>query len=46
MRLVLSLKKMVKLDIYNLTATPLNRLKEPNLRPAPETIEKVNNLMF
>jgi 2-oxoglutarate ferredoxin oxidoreductase subunit beta len=34
------------LDIYNLTATPLNRLKEPNLRPAPETIEKVNNLMF
>jgi 2-oxoglutarate ferredoxin oxidoreductase subunit beta len=34
------------LDIYNLTATPLNRLKEPNLRPAPGTIEKVNNLMF
>ena len=34
------------LDIYNLTATPLNRLKEPNLRPAPETIGKVNNLMF
>jgi 2-oxoglutarate ferredoxin oxidoreductase subunit beta len=34
------------LDIYNLTGTPLNRLKEPNLRPAPETIQKVNNLMF
>jgi 2-oxoglutarate ferredoxin oxidoreductase subunit beta len=34
------------LDIYNLTSTPLNRLKEPNLRPAPETIQKVNNLMF
>ena len=34
------------LDIYNLTSTPLNRLKEPNLRPAPSTIEKVNNLMF
>jgi 2-oxoglutarate ferredoxin oxidoreductase subunit beta len=34
------------LDIYNLTGTPLNRLKEANLRPAPQTIEKVNNLMF
>jgi 2-oxoglutarate ferredoxin oxidoreductase subunit beta len=34
------------LDIYNLTATPLNRLKEPNLRPKPESIVKVNNLMF
>jgi 2-oxoglutarate ferredoxin oxidoreductase subunit beta len=34
------------LDIYNLTSTPLNRLKEAELRPAPETIEKVNNLMF
>jgi 2-oxoglutarate ferredoxin oxidoreductase subunit beta len=34
------------LDIYNLTGTPLNRLKEPNLRPARESIEKVNNLMF
>jgi hypothetical protein len=34
------------LDVYKLTSTPLNRLKEPELRPAPETIEKVNNLMF
>jgi 2-oxoglutarate ferredoxin oxidoreductase subunit beta len=34
------------LDIYNLTATPLNRLKEPELRPAPETMQKVNDLMF
>jgi 2-oxoglutarate/2-oxoacid ferredoxin oxidoreductase subunit beta len=34
------------LDIYNLTGTPLNRLKEPNLRPARESIVKVNNLMF
>lgn len=34
------------LDIYNLTSTPLNRLKEAELRPAPETVEKVNSLMF
>lgn len=34
------------LDIYNLTSTPLNRLKEANLRPAPESIQKVNSLMF
>jgi 2-oxoglutarate ferredoxin oxidoreductase subunit beta len=34
------------LDIYNLTETALNRLKEPNLRPGPDTIEQVNNLMF
>lgn len=34
------------LDIYNLTETPLNRLKTSQLRPAQETIEKVNNLMF
>lgn len=34
------------LDIYNLTSEPLNRLKEANLRPKPESIVKVNNLMF
>jgi 2-oxoglutarate ferredoxin oxidoreductase subunit beta len=34
------------LDIYNLTAEPLNRLKESALRPNPESIVKVNNLMF
>ena len=33
-------------DIYNLTETPLNRLGESRLRPAPETMEMVNNLMF
>lgn len=34
------------LDIYNLPDTPLNRLSENVLRPGPETIEKVNALMF
>jgi len=33
-------------DIYNLVDTPLNRLTEVDLRPAPETINKVNALMF
>jgi 2-oxoglutarate/2-oxoacid ferredoxin oxidoreductase subunit beta len=32
--------------IYHLTETPLNRLPESRLRPAPETIAQVNNLMF
>jgi len=34
------------LDIYNLTETPLNRLKESQIRPPRETIEKVNAMMF
>lgn len=33
-------------DIYNLPSTPLNRLTEDRLRPAPETIQVVNDLMF
>jgi 2-oxoglutarate/2-oxoacid ferredoxin oxidoreductase subunit beta len=33
-------------ELYNLTETPLNRLTENRLRPAPETIDKVNDLMF
>lgn len=33
-------------DIYNLPETPLNRLPESSLRPGPETIHKVNDLMF
>jgi 2-oxoglutarate ferredoxin oxidoreductase subunit beta len=33
-------------DIYNLTETPLNRLPESRLRPSPESIKKVNDLMF
>lgn len=33
-------------DIYQLTKTPLNRLSADRLRPAPETIETVNQLMF
>ncbi len=33
-------------DIYNLPDTPLNRLPEDRIRPARETIEQVNALMF
>src|SRR4030042_5649018 len=33
-------------DRYNLTSTPLNRLPESLLRPASETMQKVNDLMF
>jgi 2-oxoglutarate ferredoxin oxidoreductase subunit beta len=34
------------MDIYNLTETPLNRLTNDRLRPAPETMKTVNDLMF
>lgn len=33
-------------EIYNLPDTPLNRLPEDRLRPAPETLQKINDLMF
>ena len=33
-------------DTYNLVHTPLNRLEEADLRPAPDVIDKVNALMF
>lgn len=33
-------------EIYNLPETPLNRLPESRIRPAPETIQRVNDLMF
>ncbi len=33
-------------DTHNLVETPLNRLAEAELRPAPEMIDKVNALMF
>ncbi len=33
-------------DLYNLVDKPLNRLTEAELRPAPETIERVNAMMF
>ncbi len=33
-------------DLYNLVDTPLNRLTEADLRPAPETIDEINALMF
>jgi len=33
-------------DIYNLPETPLNRMTAERLRPAKETIQKINDLMF
>jgi hypothetical protein len=33
-------------EIYDLVDTPLNRLEEADLRPAPEMIDKINALMF
>ncbi len=33
-------------DLYNLVDKPLNRLTEAELRPSPETIERVNAMMF
>ncbi len=33
-------------ELSNLSETPLNRLQEKDLRPAPETIKKINDLMF
>ena len=33
-------------DIYNLVDAPLNRLTEKDLRPASQTIEKINAMMF
>ncbi|RME90403.1 MAG: 2-oxoacid:ferredoxin oxidoreductase subunit beta [Anaerolineae bacterium] len=33
-------------DLYNLVDKPLNRLTEEELRPAPETIKEINDLMF
>jgi 2-oxoglutarate ferredoxin oxidoreductase subunit beta len=33
-------------DIYNLVDEPLNRLTEKDLRPASQTIEKINAMMF
>jgi 2-oxoglutarate ferredoxin oxidoreductase subunit beta len=33
-------------DIYNLVDTPLNRLTEADMRPARQTIEKINAMLF
>jgi 2-oxoglutarate ferredoxin oxidoreductase subunit beta len=33
-------------DIYNLPDTPLNRLEESQMRPPPESIDRVNAMMF
>ncbi len=33
-------------ELHNLVETPLNRLTEKDLRPAPETIDRINAMMF
>jgi 2-oxoglutarate ferredoxin oxidoreductase subunit beta len=33
-------------ETYDLIETPLNRLQEADLRPAPEMMQKINDLMF
>ena len=33
-------------ELYNLVDEPLNRLKDSDLRPAPDTIDMVNGMMF
>jgi 2-oxoglutarate ferredoxin oxidoreductase subunit beta len=33
-------------DLYNMPATPLNRMTEAQLRPSPESLERINELMF
>jgi len=38
--------KPALIDKYNLTDTPLNRLTEKELRPGPETINQINEMMF
>ena len=42
----ISTDKAVLSETYNLVDTPLNRLTESDLRPAPAMIDKVNALMF
>ncbi len=34
------------IDLYDLVETPLNRLTEKDLRPGPETVKIINDLMF
>jgi len=38
--------KPVLADQYNLVEKPLNRLTPEEIRPKPETIKKINDLMF
>jgi 2-oxoglutarate/2-oxoacid ferredoxin oxidoreductase subunit beta len=42
----ISTDKPTLADTYDLVDTPLNRLEEQDLRPAPDMIDKVNALMF
>lgn len=42
----LNTEKPSLVETHNLVDTPLNRLTDSDLRPAPEMINKVNDLMF
>ena len=33
-------------DLYNLPETPLNRLSNEKLRPSPESLAEINQVMF
>ena len=33
-------------DMYNLVDKPLNRLSETEIRPASQTLDKINTMMF
>jgi len=33
-------------DLYDLPETPLNRLAADQLRPSPESLEEINQLMY
>jgi len=44
--LYINTKKQNLTSIYNLVDTPLNRLTEADLRPAPSAMDKINSLMF
>ncbi len=34
------------MDVLNLSETPLNRMKDEDIRPAPETLKEINAAMF
>jgi 2-oxoglutarate ferredoxin oxidoreductase subunit beta len=39
-------KQQSLFDLYNLPETPLNRLTPDQLRPSPESLEEINQLMY
>jgi 2-oxoglutarate ferredoxin oxidoreductase subunit beta len=39
-------KQKALFDLYNLPETPLNRLPAEKLRPTPESLQEINELMY